>query len=375
MENLKSLLVACALSGLAVGCTNPPASMCTVEPPAIWEAPDWDANTAEALALRAQLDVLIADTMRAAETGEATVDGVDDLTGPYAAGNPSIESITTPFYAGIVGDVFSEFLEITAAGPQDLVNDEGAWTPGASGGIFGMSSRGINEGGLEVRQIADKGLFAGGALYNHALTLTEGDITPATVEALAALWGANPTLDAAGELTDSANYSHSMGYHADIRSSLIAARAYAADDACGAERDEAVVAFFRAWEQSMFARFVYYANAGASELGAAASDDDVAGGLHELAEGVGLALGFRGVPHPASGPLSGAGRVVTDAQIDEMMSAVGVNVDDLGASTTGEFVTDPAPFAAGVLEVEGIAAEAFDLQSAEVEAWRNPTEG
>lgn len=375
MENLKSLLVACALSGLAIGCTNPPASMCTVEPPATWEAPDWDANTAEALALRAQLDVLIADTMRAAETGEATVDGVEDLTGPYAAGNPSIESITTPFYAGIVGDVFSEFLEITAAGPQDLVDDEGAWSPGDAGGVFGASNRGINEGGLEVRQLADKGLFAGAALYNHALTLTEGDITPATIEALAALWGANPTLDAAGELTDSANYSHSMGYHADIRSSLIAARAYAADDACGAERDEAVVAFFRAWEQSMFARFVYYANAGASELGAAASDDDVAGGLHELAEGVGLALGFRGVPHPASGPLSGAGRVVTDAQIDEMMSAVGVNVDDLGASTTGEFVTDPAPFAEGVLEVEGIAAEAFDLQSADVEAWRNPTEG
>jgi hypothetical protein len=375
VKNLKSLVVACALSGLAIGCTNPPANTCTVEPPATWEAPDWDANTAEALALRAQLDVLIADTMRAAEQGEVTVDGVDDLTGPYAAGNPSIESITTPFYAGIVGDVFSEFLEITAAGPVDLVDDEGAWSPGDAGGIFGMSNRGINEGGLEVRQLADKGLFAGAALYNHALTLTEGDITPATIEALAALWGANPTLDAAGELTDSANYSHSMGYHAEIRSSLIAARAYAADEACGAERDEAVVAFFRAWEQSMFARFVYYANAGASELGAAASDDDVAGGLHELAEGVGLALGFRGVPHPASGPLSGAGRVVTDAQIDEMMSAVGVNVDDLGASTTGEFVTDPAPFAEGVLEVEGIAAEAFDLQSAEVEAWRNPTEG
>lgn len=373
MKNLKSLVVACALIGGA--CTNPPADACTVEPPTTWDAPDWDANTAEALALRAQLDVLVADTMRGAETGEVTIDGVDDLTGPYSAGNPSIESITTPFYAGVMEQVFSEFVEVTAAGATDLVSDEGAWTPGDAGGIFGMSDRGINEGGLEVRQLADKGLFAGGALYNHALTLTEGDITPATVESLAALWGANSALDAAGELTDSANYSHSMGYHAEIRSSLIAARAYAADDACGAERDEAVVAFFRSWEQSMLARFVFYANAGATALGAAASDDDVASGLHQLAEGVGLALGFRGVPHPTSGPLSGAGRLVTDAQVDEMMSAVGVNVDDLGASTTGEFVTDPAPFADGVLEVEGIAADAFDLQSAEVEAWRNPTEG
>lgn len=375
MKNLKSLVVACALVGLPVGCTNPPESACAVEPPASWDAPEWDANTAEALALRAQLDVLVSDTMRAAETGDLTLDGIDDLTGPYSAGNPSIQSITTSFYAGVVDDVFNEFLEVTAAGPNDLVNDEGVWTPGEAGGIFGMSNRGINEGGIEVRQLIDKGLFGGAALYNHALSLTTGDITPATIEALAALWGANSALDPAGDLTDSANYSHAMGYHAQIRSSLIAARAYAADDACGAERDEAVVSFFRAWEQAMFARFVFYANAGATRLGSAANDDDVASGLHQLAEGVGLALGFRGVPDPTSGPLAGAGRVVTDAQIDAMMSEVGVNASDLGASTTGEFVTDPAPFAEGVLEVESIAADAFELQSAEVEAWRNPSEG
>src|SRR5690606_20464838 len=132
---------------------------------------------------------------------------------------------------------------------------------------------------------------AGAALYNYAVGLTAGEIEPGTIEAIAALWGANAELDPAGELTDSAGYSHRMGYFAQMRDSLIAAHAYAADEGCGAERDEAIVEFFRAWEESMIARFVYYANAGASTVVAAAGDDEVASGLHQLAEGVGLALG------------------------------------------------------------------------------------
>ena len=35
----------------------------------------------------------------------------------------------------------------------------------ANGGIYGTSPRGMNAGGIEVRQIVAKGLFAGGALY------------------------------------------------------------------------------------------------------------------------------------------------------------------------------------------------------------------
>lgn len=377
--NKTSLVVACALAGLFIGCSNPSTGMCTVEP-GEWSAPEWEANTATALALRAQLNTLVSDTMRAAEQDPTLVDGVDDLTGPYTAGDPSIESVTTPYYAGVVADAFEEFVELTAAGPVDLVDDSGAWTPGEAGGIFtDDGQRGINEGGLEIRQIVDKGLFTGGALYNRAVTLTAGDISPATIEAIAALWGANstldPTLEGDDRLTDSANYSHSMGFFAQMRASLTAAHAYAAEDACGAERDAAIVEFFRAWELSMIARFVHYANVAASEVPAAASDDEVGHGLHELAEGVGLALGFRGVPNPASGPLSGGARHLTDAQIDDMMSALGVNPDDLGASTTGNFVNERDTFAPAVMDVEGFVADYFELQAADVEAWRNPTEG
>lgn len=370
----KSAALLGSILGLCVGCTGPEAGVCTVAPPPTWDAPQFDANAAEALALRAQLDALVGDaTMRGAETGDATVDGIDDLTGPFGAGDPSLESVTTPFYTDVMADVFAEFVEAIAAGPVDLV-EGGAFTPGEAGGIFGSNNRAINEGGLAIRQFADKGLFTGGALYSYALGLTEADIDPATVEAIGAAWGTNAALDPE-MATDSANYSEGMGYHASMVEALVAAHAYAADDACVAERHDALRTFFHAWELSMFARFVYYANAAATALGAVGDDDDVAEALHQLTEGLGLALGFRGVATPGTGPLAESGRVVTDAQIDAMMDALGVNTGDLGASTTGEFVSDPSSVGDAVLEVEGIAAEAFGLDAADVEAWGSPTPG
>ena len=59
-------------------------SSCTVTPPAGWSAPDWDANTTEALALRASLDTLVG-TMRMAEEGMAPVDDVAQLEALFAA--------------------------------------------------------------------------------------------------------------------------------------------------------------------------------------------------------------------------------------------------------------------------------------------------
>lgn len=372
----RNLAVVCVALALAVGCGDEETTgTCEVEPGDTWNAPDWETNTQTARALRAQLDALAVELMRAAEEGTEEVEGVDTLAALYAAGDPSIQSITTEYYDAVMESAFAEFVELIAAGPQDLVDDEGAWAPGEAGGIFGSSARGINEGGLEIRQLVDKGLFGGAALYNYGLSLTEGEITPATVEALAALWGANADLDAEGEITDSAVYSYRMGYFARIRAALVAAHAYAADEGCGAERDEAVVEFFRAWEEALLARFVFYTNSGASAISSAAGDDEIASGLHAIAEGVGLALGFRSLPNPAQGPLANGARLLSDSAIDEIMDVLGVVPHDLGASTLGDLVTHRDMLTPAVLEIEAITAEALGLELEEVEAWRRPSEG
>lgn len=354
------------------GCT----AQCTVTPPAAWSAPDWAANTAEALALRARLDALAAGgLMRAAEQGTAVIGTAADLVALYEAGDPSLADVTTPAFDAIVTDAFAGFAAAANAGPGDPIDDEGNWTPAATGGIYGNSQRGMDAGGLELRQIVDKGLFAGGALYSYALGLTEGTITPATIDALAAAWGGNETLDPAGALTDSANYSRQMGYHGRIAAALTAARAYAGSGDCGAERDAAVRDFFALWEESMFARFLYYANQGATRTAAATSDDNLVEALHQVAEGIGLALGFRAVPHPSSGPLAGRATTVDRRQVDAMMAPIGVDRSDLGASTLGFLIEDAAAFAAAALEVEAVAAEVFGFTPAEIASFRTPTAG
>lgn len=357
-----------------VGNPDAPPGACGVTP-GTWSAPSFATNSATALALRAHLDTLTGDaTMRGAETETVVVDEVSDLTALYEAGTPSLASVAVDEIDAIVNDVFVDFVALVLAGPQDLVDDNGDWTPGASGGLYGTSPRGINTGGIEVRQIVDKGLFAGGVLYPYALSLTEGTITEATIDDLAAAFGTDETLNFENR-TDSANYAYSMGFHAAIAQALTDAKAYAADGDCTAERDAALVTFFRTWEQAMVARTIYYANAASTGLAAATTDDEWAGALHELAEGLGLTLGFYHLPHPTSGPLMGAGRVMSDADIEAMMTALGVDIADLSASTTGEFVEDPTGFAAGVITLETRAMTVFGFTADDITAFRTPTAG
>jgi hypothetical protein len=357
------------------GCdSSEPSGTCTVNPPTTWTSSEWDANTAEAMGLRANLDALTGTSMRAAEEGTGTVD-MSSLDALFAEGDPSLETITSAAYVGVVKDAFAEFVELVAAGPVDVVGADGAFDPGTAGGVFGSSSRGVNEGGLEVRQIVDKGVFAGAGLYRYAAGLTTGPIDAATIDAIAAAWGANSALDGEGELTDSANYGQRMGYHAASAQALIAARAYAADPGCASERDEAIRTHFELWEESMFARFTFYLNAAVGLSTDAASDDDIADAIHELSEGLGLAAGFHGLDAPVSGPLSGSARAVTDADIEKILTALGVDLSDLGASTTGDIVVDPAAFGAAQDEVEATLTEAFDLTEADLASWLTPTAG
>lgn len=339
-----------------------------------WCAADFDTHAAEPLALRDQLDTLVGDaTLRGMETGAVTFNDVSDLTAVFEAGEPSLEDTATPAFATRVTALLTEFADLMNVGPLDLVDANGDWAPGAAGGVFGSSDRGINEGGLEVRQLVDKGGLTGGLMYGYALSLTEGDVDAATVEAIAAAWGTDAALDPE-TVTDAANYSHRMGYFAPIADALEDAHVAAVNgDDTGL--DAALVQFFRLWEESMYARAFYYANAAADAVGTDTEDETVADAIHGLSEGVGLALGFHDLPDPSAGPLSGAGRLVDDATIESMMTSLGVDVDDFGASTTGELIVDPTTFATRVADVEADVRAAFSADDTTIEEWKVPTAG
>lgn len=121
----------------------------------------------------------------------------------------------------------------------------------------------------------------------------------------------------------------------------------------------------------MLARFSFYV----SEAATTAATADFAEALHQLGEGIGLALGFHGLENPAAGPLAGGARVVTDAEIEAMMTTIGVDMADLGASTTGELVVEQN-FAAQADDIEeALDATALDVDLAETQGWAAPTPG
>lgn len=342
--------------------------------PGDWDAPEWETTAAKALALRAQLDALTGDaTMRGAETGAVVV----DLAGLTAVwdGDPSLAAVANPGYVPVIDAAFDEFLTVVAAGPQELMDMDGQWAPGTDGGLWGDDARGINEGGLEVRQLVDKGGYSAGVLYAYALGLTEGELGPDVIDAIAAAWGANADLDPAGDLTDAAGYAHSMGFFATMAGALTDAKAYAADETCQAQRDDALVEFFDSWERSMVARTVFYGNRAETKLLAATDGTGFADVLHDLAEGVGVTAGFLGLPDPASGPLAGRGRTITDEQVNAVMAAFGVDLANLGASTTGGFVQSLPDLEAAVAEAEGVLMDVYGFDAATIAGFAMPTAG
>ncbi len=363
------------------GTAPDPSSDDTGEPvacevtPGAWAAPDWDANTVDALAVRAALDALTGDAlMRGAETGAVELAGLRQLEAAWA-GDPSLADIAHPGFVPVVEQSLAEFVDVIAAGEQDLIDAGGAWDPGAAGGVWGDDDRGINEGGLEVRQLVDKGGFGGGILYAYAVGLTEAEITPATIDAIAAAWGSNATLDPEAMPTDAASYAFQMGFHGGMAESLAIAKAYAADPACTAERDAALVAFFRDWELTMYARLVFYGGRATGALLAAATDTEFAAVLHDLGEGTGVGIGFLGMPDPAAGPLASGARIIDDAAIEAAMTALGVDVATLGASSTGLFVESLPALEDAVGEIEGVIMDAFGVDAATIQSYRMPTPG
>jgi hypothetical protein len=352
---------------------TPPADGACDARDATWNAPDFASNAAGALSLRGALDNLTGSAlMRGAE--QQAVDDVDaaKLTAGFDAGAPSLADAVSPAFGTIVEDAFGDFVELLSAGPIDIIDDTLNFAPGLVGGVAGTDQRGINAGGIEVRQLLDKGLFGGAALYRYATQQTTTAITPPNIEAIAAAYGVEADLALAEEPQDSSKYTYAMGYHADMVQALTEAHDLASRPECEAARDAAVVRVFRTWEKALLARFVYYTHASPDEVAAAVDDDDYISALHELSEGIGLAAGFFGLDNPAAGPLATAARLTTDDDILGILGAVGVNLSDLSASTTGAQLIGSS-FSEPQARATEVVLRALDIDAAEAGGWVHPS--
>ena len=308
-----------------------------LEIPANYNGAAYQSNTTTQYAVRGQLDAFVNEAKKGRTAG-VIVDAAT-LRQLYIVGSPSLKSTTTTYFDGK--------LDSSTGWIEELADASGlGYTPGmpvGQGGTYGDYL--FDENGLEMEQLLDKGLF-GAALYYHAITLMQGDITPATVDQLVAIFGAHPDFPntptaakAANPDKYLANYgarrdkNDGVGLYSQMKNAFIKLQAAVNAGAdYNDERDEALSSLRENWEKINFATVINYCHSVVSTMSATnPTDADKASALHAYSECVGFVHGWRTLPQ--------SHRTITDTQIDE--SLVLLNAPYNGTPTSYKFVTDP----------------------------------
>jgi hypothetical protein len=284
--------------------------------PSEYIAPDYESNIATEAEVIAELSAF-AGAANAAEANAGGVSTIDPIDYPG-----TLASVTLPSYRGLVEDWAVELVNAANSPTPFQIPDAGGPDPSEEGGLLG--TRLLDEYGLELEQMLEKGSF-GAALYNHAVALkNKENIAAADIDRLVEIFGAEPSFSP-DLATASANYAKrrsnqttQTGFLYEMRDNAITAKAaIQGGSEFNAIRNEALNNYLLNWEKSNFATVIYYCNAAKNGIQNALTIQDeterniaLGNAMHAYAEGVGFAHGFRGINE----------KLITDAQIDQILA-------------------------------------------------------
>ncbi|MDN3688504.1 hypothetical protein [Cyclobacterium jeungdonense] len=339
-DNRYLTLIALFVLGLAFfSCDNeedptPPE----LQIPTAYDGTDFSSATATEAAVLTQLSALAAEAQRGRQGQTVSLETLESL---YAAGNPSVEDISTTYYA--------QRLTGTGGWLDELAKASGGsvYTPGEPQGQGGtLGGYLFDENGLEMEQIAEKGLF-GAALYNHATTLLSGQMTSENVDQVLAVFGATPAFSNSGSSNVAsgerdrfmANYAarrdknDGNGLYSQMKAAFLKLQAATkAGQEYQEGKEEAISEVKLLWEKANAATIINYCHATISRLSATnPSSEDMGAALHAYSEAVGFLHGWR--------TISEVDKRISDAQIDQLL--VLFNAPQDGVPTSYKFATDP----------------------------------
>lgn len=363
MQSLKILFLSLAVLFTLTNCedSNEPDDLVI---PDTYDGSDFNTNAAVEGAVRSQLSTFVGKAKEGRTPG-VTV-SASELSQLFTTGTPSIENITTSYYAGRVEGWITE-LAAASGGTYT------AGTPSGEGGVLGSYL--FDENGLELEQLLDKGLY-GAAMYNHAISLVDGtNLTPATVDRLVQIFGAHPDFpntNNSGAATNPdqflANYTarrdknDGEGLYTQIKTAFITLQAaLQAGDQYNDERDAALQDLLDLWEKANAATIINYCHQTIDKLSATnLTDDQIGSGLHSYSEAVGFLHGWRTIPAEY--------KTITDAEIEQLLVKLNAPYD--GTPTSYLFVTDPANELPKVQEVIEDMQAIYGFSDQEIEDFK-----
>lgn len=291
--------------------------------PMVYPDDNFDTNVATERQVRTELIELRAALNEAeANAQDSTSTTPADITYPT-----NLRGITLTSFATNANSWINELERAANSGmPFDLEN-----APTGEGGILG--TRLLDENGLELEQLIEKGSY-GAALFNHAVTvLTTVTITPETIDQMVEIFGAspafpgddadpnNPDIFAAQYAERRSDHENETGPYYEIRNSLIIAKAALTDGRSEFEQTiiSALNSFLLSWEQSNFATVIYYCNEARNKFAQANNEIDpvqknilLGDAFHAYAEAVGFTYGWLGVPV----------KFISDEQIQSLLTSL-----------------------------------------------------
>jgi len=305
--------------------------------PNTYNAANFSTNASTELQVLVRLTELVNETKKGRTAGISVSNS--NLTALYNAGNPTLKSLNTTYYASRLEGTNGFLAELSKASGT-------TYTPGAptgEGGVFGGYL--FDENGLELEQLIEKGQF-GSVLYHHATKLLSAELDNTTSDKVLAILGSNPSFPNSSDATKheqpdklAAVYAarrdknDGNGFYTQLKNSFIKLQvAIAAGNEYEAEQQQAVKEIKETWEKVNAATIINYCHTVISTMSATSpTDAQKANALHAYGEAVGFTHGWRTIPQQH--------KIITDTEIDEIL--VLLNAPFNATPTSYLFITDP----------------------------------
>jgi hypothetical protein len=334
--------------------------------PSAYDGSTFEANASAEIALVNQLTALTDEAKKGRAGAIVSASALENL---YTTGTPGLKSASTAYFAAR--------MEGTSGIMNQLaLSSGGTYSPGAPSGNGGVWAGYLfDENGLELEQLLEKGNF-GAVLFNHALSVRNSTLTPATADRLLAVFGARPAFSNSGSTNVAAavrdramaNYAarrdknDGSGFYSILKASFIELQAaLKAGSSYNRERDAALDRIFETWEKVNAATIINYCHAVISTMSATAPTDvQKAAALHAYAECVGFLHGFKGLPS--------SGRTITDEKIDALLTLLLAPAN--GTPTSYRFITEPATTLPNLQQVIAELKTVYEFSDTQIEEFR-----
>ena len=351
---LRMLIAGIALVAILSSCST---SVDPLDVPATYDASAFTSNAATELRLRDDLAALT-NLMKTGRTQGVTVD-LSELTALASA-------LPMGSYADIVTAALPELTKASGGtyDPRRPVADNG------HGGVYGAYL--FDETGLELEQVVEKGLF-GAMMYAKASQLMQPTATPADVDRILALFGADPAFPNSDKAASPDRFSAAYaarrdkndgkGMYTTITAALRKAKAAAA---IGSDYDGDKIAAFTTirstWERALMATVVNYIQTTIQTITSTSpTDAQLSAALHAYGEAVGFTMGLMAV--------DAGSRVITDAVARSILTSLQIPAQ--GQGTSYRIITQPVSAVVDLQAAIAAIANVYGFSASEIEEFRN----